>query len=689
MKVRIKKVPKASGGGPINNIANPIPYPSLFNINPFGLINTNNTGTNDDSITTTMQPIDRDNANVEAEKGEMLVKGDMTGLYKIGGKKHSQGGTPIKAQQGAFIFSDDTGLSFSKEEKNAFNFKKGTSETKRNNTPAKVLRREVDPEHYNKMVTILQDPKSNDIAKSTAALMLQKHQDKIGQVALVQEAKKARATIPPFAKGPTELSTDQRDSVKQTTQQMYAAMGGFIPTMDIGGYADDGSGPPDKTGKWSYDYKKSKNPKTGVVSNNWNAMTHYDSPQSYASAVGYTGKLNPQDPSSIQTMQQWIMKQYPDLVNKYHAPSQYGMPASGKPDDGKLGVRWDAIGQDIENPKMGMPNMDGPEMNLAPPPQVTPASPVAQPSNPGYKPNVVQDQWQGYKFDMNAQEKLTTAMPFLTALTQKPYYDMLVQRNTPNVRLDRMDPTQEAANIQQSSSLAQREAAQNLPGRSSVAVGAQSQARATGAIDNLFHQINERNSQIGNQESEINMQNKIRDTDFNLGQEQQVYRNNLLTQQRRQEQLANATSQSVNNGVGISNRLDAMGLAATQAALPYMTGAKDAQGNAQYYKGQDGQVHQQMGVPIGFNADRRPTFNPQFGGLDSVGVGQAGTSSILRNFNNILMSQITDALSDRSAEGTKRLYTLLLGLDRTNRPNTKGDTPGENIVQGARSYYGQ
>jgi hypothetical protein len=61
-----------------------------------------------------------------------------------------------------------------------------------------------------------------------------------------------------------------------------------------------------------------------------------------------------------------------------------------------------------------------------------------------------------------------------------------------------------------------------------------------------------------------------------------------------------------------------------------------------------------------------------------------------RNFNTLLMGQINDALNDKSVEGTKRLYTLLLGLDRTNRPNTKGDTPLEEINQAARNaYYGR
>lgn len=688
MKAKLKKSPKMRQGGmtsPINNIANPIPYPSLFNINPFGLIAANPTGTKDDEVTSSLEPVDRDIANIEAEKGEVMVKGDLSGLWKIKGKKHSEGGTPLLAKEGSFIFSDNKDMSFSKAERDLFNFKNG-GETKKKNTPAKIIQREVDPQTYNKMMTILMDPKAGDIAKQTAALMLQKHQEKIGQVALLQEAKKARAQIPPFAVGPTTLSSDQHDKAEQGAEKMYAAMGGFIPKMDTGGDV-----PPDKTGRWAGDYGKSKNPKTGSASTDWNAMTQFTSPQDYASAIGYTGKVG-KDAASIQKMQQWVMQQYPDLVNKYHGSSQYGLPTAGRPDDGKLGVRWQAIANDITNPKLNIP-LNWPDIG-PPTPQGQPTSPakpqVPQPSNPGVNQPTVQDQWQGFHFGMNSAEKLTTAAPFLTALSQKPYYDMLVQKYTPNTRLDRMNADQEATQIQQANSLAQREAAQNLPGSMSQAVGANAQARSTNALDNLYHQTNERNQQIANQESEINLQNKVRDMDFNLGQIQQTYRNNILTQQRRDEQLANGATSSLNNGVAIRQRLDAMGSAATNAALPFVTGQKDAQGNPVYTRDAQGVSHQQMGVPIGFGNNRNPVYNPAFGGTDSTGVAMAGQGAIGRNFNNLLMGQINDALSDKSVEGTKRLYTLLLGLDRTNRPNTKGDTPLENIGQAARTaYYGQ
>lgn len=688
MKVKIKSTPKMIKGGPIGNINNPIPYPSLFNINPFGLIASNKVGTNDESVTSTIKPVPREDANVEAEKGEMLVKHDLTGLYKIHGKTHAQGGTPIMAQGGSFIFSNDKGLSFTKEDKDIFNFKK-SSDTKKNNTPAKVLQREVDPKDYNKLMTILSDPKKDKIAKQSAALMTQKHQEKIGQVALIQEAKKSlKEGLPPFAIGPTQLSSSEFDHAKQGADLMYAALGGFIPMYDEGGFADNN--PPDKTGRWAYDKKSSRNPKTGIVSNNWNAMKNYASPQDYAKAVGYTGKVDG-TPESNTKVQQYVMQKFPDIVKQFHSPTQYGMPASGKPDDGKLGVRWDAIGQEIErqNPRIDIPNKGLGDLRPTDPVAPTVSSPAQTQPGPGTEP-VIQDQWNGFKFGMNPQEKLSMAAPFLSAIAQKPYYDMLVQRYTPNVRMDRIDPTQEVTDIQQSSSLAAREASQVSPRQAAGAVGAAAQARATGAIQNIYHQTSERNEQIGNQELGINEQNKVRDQDFNLGQIQQTYRNNILTQQRRAEQIANGSTASLNNGLAIQNHLDAMGYAATSSALPYVSSAKDAKGNPVYTRDAQGRLHQQMGVPIGFDQNRNTTYNPTFGGLNSVGVNQAGANSIGRNFNSILMDQINTALQDKSPEGTKRLYTLMLGLDRTNKPNAKGDTPLENVTQAySRAAYGQ
>lgn len=673
MKVKLKQTPKMDKGGPISNKFNQIiPYPSLYNINPFGKISSNTVGTADDPVTSIIQPVDKDIANVEAEKGEMLVKQDLSALYKIGGKKHSKGGTPIIADQGSFIFSDDPDLAFNRGDKDAFNFKKGTSDKKADNTPAKVLAREVNAKDYNNFVSILNDPHTDNISKQTAALMLQKHQEKIGQVALVQEAKKSfKGVLPEFVKGPTEPSYEQEDMMDAKADKMYAAYGGPVDQVPWQGVPYPNPVDP-KTKRWMGDYV---NTPSGQPLSTWNSMTGFADSAAYAKAVGYTG-----DPNNVRAIQQHVMKTNPDIVDWFHSPeSGYGMPNSGKPDDGKLGVRWDAIAHAINNHG----NITTPSMPSAPaytnpinvrPPTVSPVGPVP-------KPDIVQDQWQGTHFGMNDIEKLSMAAPFLAAVAQPTQYDMLTQRYTPNTRLDRLDNSQEIANIQQSTSLGQREAAQNLPGRAAGAIGAVSQARGDSAIQSSFNNIRQANTQIGNQESMFNAQNKVQDNNFNLGQIQQVYRNNALSRQRRSEELTNGSMQSLNNGLAIQNHLDAMGSAATAASLPYVTGAKDAQGNPQVTVGSDNRLHQQMGVPIQFNRNRNTVFDPTFGGLDSVGISQSALGMQGAQFNQSLMTQVQDAMSDKSPEGIKRLYTLGLLLDRTNRPNAKDNTPLENIMQ--------
>ena len=58
----------------------------------------------------TLPPVDRDKANIEAEKNEtVLTDADQDGffeLYNIGGKRHTEGGTPLNLPEQSFIFSD-------------------------------------------------------------------------------------------------------------------------------------------------------------------------------------------------------------------------------------------------------------------------------------------------------------------------------------------------------------------------------------------------------------------------------------------------------------------------------------------------------------------------------------------------------------------------------------------------------
>jgi len=68
----------------------------------------------DEQVTDKLSAVPRDEANVEAEKGETVV-GDVNNdgyleHFDIGGKPHTQGGTPLNLPSGSFIFSNTDNL---------------------------------------------------------------------------------------------------------------------------------------------------------------------------------------------------------------------------------------------------------------------------------------------------------------------------------------------------------------------------------------------------------------------------------------------------------------------------------------------------------------------------------------------------------------------------------------------------
>jgi hypothetical protein len=282
-------------------------------------------------VKTTIPEAPEEIANVEAENGETVLKPDLS-FYKIGGKSHARGGTNLLLEPGSFIFSNRIKVR-GRDVKQHFNW----VNPKKKYSIADLTKKYSD---LNKYLEILESPDSDRYDKETALLMVEKYAEKLGTAATIQEGEKG------FPEGLPQM-----------------ANGGFVK-YPWGGPFDPTSYPfpPDKTGKWAGDRKKSRNPKTGQASNTWNAMTKYSSPEVYAKAVGYQG-----NPQNIKAMQQWIMQEYPDLVNEIHSSSEYGQPAAGRPDDGKLGVRWEAIANRIpqRTPQPSMPNSGRPTIDTS------------------------------------------------------------------------------------------------------------------------------------------------------------------------------------------------------------------------------------------------------------------------------------------------------------------------------------
>ena len=139
------------------------------------------------NVGTTLSPVPRDEATIEAERGETVV-GDldndgMVEHAKIGGKRHPQGGTPLNVPDGSFVFSDYRGLLIKNKDmlKDIFNMS-----TSKAVTPAKVAQRY----DINRYKALLNDPESDAFTKKTAQMMIDNNMKKLGQLALVQEGMK-------------------------------------------------------------------------------------------------------------------------------------------------------------------------------------------------------------------------------------------------------------------------------------------------------------------------------------------------------------------------------------------------------------------------------------------------------------------------------------------------------------------
>jgi len=176
----------------------------------------------------TLQPVKREDANVEAEKNEtVLTDMDEDGffeLYNVGGKRHSGGGTPLNLPEQSFIYSDTRKMKFTKEE-----MKELGITSKKKLTPAAVSKKFP----INKYMDVLKDESSDEIAITTAEAMIKKNKIKLSQIAFMQEKKKDFEDGLPLAAYPwlLENGVDPKEfeakleQKKQQEQQAQAPQG--------------------------------------------------------------------------------------------------------------------------------------------------------------------------------------------------------------------------------------------------------------------------------------------------------------------------------------------------------------------------------------------------------------------------------------------------------------------------------
>ena len=149
------------------------------------------------SINNTLGPMKREDANLEAEKGETALT-DLTNdgsfeLYNIGGKRHSEGGTPLNLPEQSFVYSDTAKMKLSVED-----LKELGIVSKKKMTPAKASKNF----QLNKYIEILENPESDKIAIQTAEDMINKNKIKLSHIAFLQEKIKQFADGVPLAAYP-------------------------------------------------------------------------------------------------------------------------------------------------------------------------------------------------------------------------------------------------------------------------------------------------------------------------------------------------------------------------------------------------------------------------------------------------------------------------------------------------------
>lgn len=182
-KIKIVNLPDFSFGG---NFGDQTP-PTNATVSPYGgrHLKAGMAAMKPDlEVRRTLLPTSLENASLEAELGETVVTNlQQEGLpefYRIGGKRHSQGGTPLNLPPNSFIFSRDPAMKLYGDAALAPFGKKGN----KGYTPAE-LSLQYDINIYRQ---ILADPDSDKLQRETAELMIKNYNMKLGALALAQES---------------------------------------------------------------------------------------------------------------------------------------------------------------------------------------------------------------------------------------------------------------------------------------------------------------------------------------------------------------------------------------------------------------------------------------------------------------------------------------------------------------------
>lgn len=135
-----------------------------------------------------LKPTTPDKADIEAEKGEVILTSStdvsLPELYLIGGKKHKDGGSPLKIEEKAFIYSNSDKFKINDPD---ILFIFGLKPKNDGYTPAEIAKKYLDLNKYKEMML---SKESDRLTKDTAGTMISNYLEKLGILALLQESKK-------------------------------------------------------------------------------------------------------------------------------------------------------------------------------------------------------------------------------------------------------------------------------------------------------------------------------------------------------------------------------------------------------------------------------------------------------------------------------------------------------------------
>jgi len=546
---------KYIGAGP-NTDLNPTTNHSIADYNPYVYFKNKNwyitSNPEDDKITESVKPIDREDANIEAEKGEYMVKPGLTGLYKVTGKTHAEGGTPLYAEGGSFIFSNDPKLSINKNERESFGFKGGSSSSKSKNTPAMVLGREVNPKEYNGYLATLENPDTDRIAKTTAGLMLEKFQQKLGQIAYLQENKKG--TKPPdFSQGTAPVTQPQFQDIDEKMSEYK--LGGYAGGGDI----DPNTGLPiDSRDQYPGGRTTLGRITPKGLSNNFNYPGGV--PSLIKDWQGAGIDLTNMDSREAQNaMYGWAQKNNPQLIRNMW--NQYGNTARGKQyglnydydnlndkqlgragdayADGMLGARTFAPIQGHTPPGPYTPGLARPDQpNVQAPPPGQPAQPINnQPSNPTLPYQI--------KGKLTDSQIANLGYLGLQSLNINRYMPTRQQVSLPQVKLDQINAQPYVNQVNNQAHEAYQLAALN-PKTSSL-MGSNIRGTVIDQANQAIGNVANQNSQIGNQQNLTNLQQMTQQVMANSQFNNQYYNEVQATNQNFDNERRFASNQFVSN----------------------------------------------------------------------------------------------------------------------------------------------